>query len=148
MSRINKLTFSLGRIIVALAIIAMGYSMFNGGFIHYEKYVHAVRKMFFPDSFPSHKPFGLQFTWEQLVTYLIRADAALLMLSGLLILTNQSKQGGFLLILALLFILATKDNPFLQSNLKSIKNEQGQRTFDFIKHLSAIGASLILIFAD
>ncbi len=88
MSRTNKLIFSLGRIIVALAIIAMGYSIFTNGFIHYEKCVHAVRKMAYPDSLPSHKPFGLQFTWEQIVLALIKANAALFMLSGILILTN------------------------------------------------------------
>jgi len=127
MSRKN-LTFTIGRVVLALTLIAFGYHMLMmQGYVYYEKYVHAVRKMVFPDSLPSHKPFGLPYTYDQLVTYSIKADAILFILSGLSILTNQKKEGAVLLIMATWFVLATKDNPFLDSNLKSIKSESSQR---------------------
>ena len=50
-----------------------------------------------------------------------------------------------MLIIATIFVLAKKDNPWLDSNLKSIKSEAGQRQFDFLKNLSVIGAALILL---
>lgn len=46
---------------------------------------------------------------------------------------------------AISFVLMTKDNPWLISNLKSIKLEQGQRNKDFIKHASVIGGVLLLL---
>lgn len=101
-----------------------------------------------PDSLPSHKPFGLPYTYDQLVTYSIKADAILFILSGLSILTNQKKEGAVLLIMATWFVLATKDNPFLDSNLKSIKSESSQRQFDFLKHLSVLGSALLLLIAE
>lgn len=146
MSRKN-LTFTFGRVLLALILIAFGYQMLTNGFIYYEKYVHAVRKMLVPESLPSHKPFGLSFTYDQLIIYLIKADAILFILSGLSIIANQKKEGALLLILATLFVLATKDNPFLESNLKSIKSEAGQRQFDFLKHLSVLGSALLLLSA-
>lgn len=70
------------------------------------------------------------------------------MISGLLILINKGKMGkigALLLVLAVSFVLATKDNPFLSSNLKSIKNDQGQRNLDFMKHISCLGAALLML---
>ncbi len=90
MSRKN-LTFTVGRILLALILIAFGYQMFMNGYIYYEKYVHAVRKMLAPDSLPSHKPFGLPLSYDQLVPYLIKADAVLFILSGVSIIVNQKK---------------------------------------------------------
>lgn len=47
--------------------------------------------------------------------------------------------------MAMAFVLLTKDNPFLQSNLKTIKSEQGQRERDFVKHLGIVGAAFFML---
>lgn len=100
--------------------------------------------MFLPETQGSQKVFG-DVTYEQLNHYLIQADGVLFMLSGLLILINKRKAGALLLVAAMAFILTTKDNPFLQSNLKSIKLEQETRSKNFIKHLGVIGGVLLLL---
>lgn len=67
------------------------------------------------------------------------------MLSGFFIISNQRKLGGFLMIIAMVFILMTKDNPFIVSHLKSINKEKNQRAIDFLKHISLVGAALLLL---
>ena len=52
-------------------------------------------------------------TFEKLNQVLIKFDGALFVLSGILILLNQ-ESGSRVLILAVAFILLTKDNPFLK----------------------------------
>jgi hypothetical protein len=87
----------------------------------------------------------LDITFEQLNHYLIKGDGALFMLSGLLILINCKKLGAFTLILAVSFILATKDNPYLHSIMKSIQKEKQEKLTSILKHLSLIGAAFLLM---
>ena len=84
----KNLPFTIARVLLGLFVLAFGYHMFVSGHYYYDKYVHAVRKMLLPDSLPSHKPFNLNFTYDQLVGYLIKGDAAIFILSGICILTN------------------------------------------------------------
>ncbi len=65
MSR-KSIPFHVGRIIFGLALIAMGYFIFFGGHHVYDKYLHALRKQFLPESQGSHKPFGLAYSYEQI----------------------------------------------------------------------------------
>ena len=58
---------------------------------------------------------------------------------------NKNCMGGFLLILAMSFVLATKDNPWIESHLEAVKKERNQRITDFLKHISVVGAAFILI---
>ena len=136
--------FHVGRLILAFALIAMGCFIYMNGVHVYDKYLHAVRKMFLPDSYGSQTALSTQITYDQLNQYLIKFDGILFVLSGLLIAFNKRKVGALLLFIALAFVLATKDNPFIKSNLKSIQNEQNQRTMDFIKHISLLGAAFLL----
>jgi hypothetical protein len=88
MSRKTNLPFNIARVLLALCVIAFGYQMLTSGHYYYDKYVHAVRKMILPESLPSHKPFGSNITYEQIVGYLIKGDAIIFILSGIFILTN------------------------------------------------------------
>lgn len=123
MSRIKVPTYTLGRILLGLAMIAMGIMIYFNGDNYYNKYYHAVRKMYMPDSMGSHKAFGSALTWDQFITYLIKFNAGLFLSSGIFIIGNQRVAGAVTLFLAVAMVLATKDNPFLQSNLKSIQRE-------------------------
>ena len=77
----------------------------------------------------------------------MKGDAALFALSGLLLLLNQRTMGATLMIIAVTFILATKDNPFLTtgSRASSPTADYNQRVIDFFKHLSLIGVALLVI---
>ena len=142
----GKLVYFIGRVIFAMSLIVMGFLIFMNGHYVYDKYLHAFRKQFLPDSHGSQTVLGL-LTWEDLNRHLIHADGLLFIISGLLLLFNKKKTGACILLFAIFFVLCTKDNPFLTSNLKSIQNEKGQRMKDFIKHISVVGAVLLMLAA-
>jgi hypothetical protein len=120
MSRIKLPAYAIGRVILALSLLAMSLMIFTNGTTYYGKYYHEIRKMLVPDSMASNKVLGTTVTWDVLITYLIKANAGLFALSSFFILGNQRTLGAVTLILAIGMVLATKDNPFMQSNLKSI----------------------------
>lgn len=67
------------------------------------------------------------------------------MLSGLLILLNRKCTGGFLLLIAVSFIMITRDNPYIHSNMKTIQKERSDKTIDILRNLVLVGASLLLM---
>ena len=103
--------------------------------------------MYLPGLKASDKAFGLHLTFNELNDFAVKADGVIFILSGFLLILNWRKLGGFLLIIAMTFVLATKDNPWIESNVISIEKEKNQRFMDFLKNLSVIGAAL-LIMAD
>ncbi len=106
-------SYTIGRIILALTLIAMAIMTYFNGENYFNKYYHAVRKMMLPDSMGSQLAFGTSLTWDQVISILIKFNAMLFAASGLLILGNQRVGGAFALILAVSMVLATKDNPWL-----------------------------------
>ena len=66
MSFVSRLEYHLGRTLLGLILIAMGFFMFQQGHPFYNKYVHAFRKMLLPDSQASQQALGLGLTYEQL----------------------------------------------------------------------------------
>ena len=122
----------------------MGILMLTSkGHMMFEKYVHGFRKQHLSDTHGSHQVFGV-ISWNALTVHLIQADGILFILSGVFLLLNKRSSAALMLIVALAFVLATKDNPVMQSNLKSIANEQAQRLKDFCKHASLIGAAVFI----
>lgn len=77
--------------------------------------------------------------YKELNAYIVYAIALFLIIGGLLTLVNATKQAAYLVIIANLFLLATKDNPFINSNRK---NPHAWPTF--LKTCSVIGGALIL----
>ena len=120
MSRVKLPAFTIGRILLALSLLAMSLMIFTNGTSYYGKYYHEMRKMLVPDSMASQQILGYALTWDNLITYLIKGNALLFALSSFFILGNQRSMGAITLILAVAMVLATKDNPFMKSNLKSI----------------------------
>mmetsp|Transcript_17837 Transcript_17837/g.17072 ORF Transcript_17837/g.17072 Transcript_17837/m.17072 type:complete len:107 (+) Transcript_17837:3-323(+) len=105
-------------------LVGMGYLMVQDQHRIYNKYLHALRKQFMPESMGTDPfPFPvISMSFEQVFSYLVKFDAYLFMASGVFI-CSQSKAGPVLLIIATLFVLATRDNPIIASNLESIKQE-------------------------
>ena len=62
-------------------------------------------------------------SYEKLNQHLVKVDGALFALSGILIIANNKVSGALLMLIAISFILLTKDNPFL-NNTKSLQREQ------------------------
>ena len=93
MSRIKlKLpTYTLGRVILGLTLLVMGFIIYANGDNYYNKYYHAVRKMLLPDSMGSHLVMGTSLTWDTVITNIIKVNAFLFAVSGALILGNQRK---------------------------------------------------------
>jgi hypothetical protein len=120
MSRIKLPAYAIGRVLLALSLLALSLMIFMNGTSYYGKYYHEIRKMLAPDSMASHKALGTALTWDTLITYMIKANSGLFALSSIFILGNQRTLGAITLILAVAMVLATKDNPFMHSNLKSI----------------------------
>lgn len=83
----GKLVFLLGRVLFAVGLIASGWLIYNQGHLTYDKYAHAFRKQFMPDTYGSAVAFG-SFTWEQVNQFLIRADGLFFLASGFMILVN------------------------------------------------------------
>ena len=43
----TSLLFNLSRVLLGMTLLAFGYYIFQFGHLSFEKYVHALRKMFF-----------------------------------------------------------------------------------------------------
>ncbi|CDW74289.1 UNKNOWN [Stylonychia lemnae] len=140
----RKITYFLGRLLFSLFLIAIGYHMFQNGHQIYNRYLHALRKLILPESQGSGLVPLIGITFERLNQIIIKFDGALFVTSGLLILIQKQAMGSKMLIVAVIFILLTKDNPFLKTNDKLYGLDQSQRILEFLKHLSLIGVALII----
>ncbi len=62
----SRASFTAGRLVLGLLVILLGLSIFTTGYHVYDKPLHELRKVFFPDSNAAQKAFGLNITFEQL----------------------------------------------------------------------------------
>jgi hypothetical protein len=118
----GKISYHIGRILLGMMLIGLGYFLYTSGHQQFDKYLHAVRKLILPDSQASSKIPYLEITYERLNQYLVKADGALFAISGILVIGGSNTLGGVLMLVATAFILATKDNPLLV-NTKSLQRE-------------------------
>lgn len=49
------------------------------------------------------------------------------------------------MLIAVLFIIATKDNPFIHSNMKTIQKERSEKVNDLLRNFILVGASIMLL---
>ena len=59
-----RLTFHIGRILLGLVLIAMGYHIYMQGHQAYNKYLHALRRLALPDSQASSQFMTTGITFE------------------------------------------------------------------------------------
>lgn len=69
----------------------------------------------------------------------------LLVLGGLLTGLNQRIAGPALIIVSVLMMIATQDNPWIRDNIKPKPKSDRIRLNDFFRHLSLIGACIFLM---
>ena len=97
-----------------------------------------------PNSKPGDaSPLGMSF--NDLNKSIILAMGALLVFAGVMIMIGQSKYGGTALIAAALFMLITKDNLLLESDVPAIKREDKDRIRWACTDVSLIGVALAII---
>jgi hypothetical protein len=128
-----------------IVIIAIRFFIFTTDYHSYSKNLHDLRRLVLPDSQGHHEAFGLGITFEQLNQYLLQVDGLLFLTSAFFVFFNFRFLGGFFLIVAEVFLLMTKDNPFLHSTMLSSQAERNQKCNDVLKHMSFIGAALLLM---
>ena len=69
----------------------------------------------------------------------------LLVIGGILTALNQRTKGPVLIIMAVLMMIATQDNPWIREHIKPKPKSMNIRMNDFFRHLSLIGACLFLM---
>ena len=65
--------------------------------------------------------------------------------SGVLLLTSQKAVAGLLLFVAALFMMATKDNYWIESDVAVIKREKQFRLENFCRDVSLVGAAIMFM---
>ena len=140
-------SFTTGRVVIGLVAVLVGLQTLSNGHALYDESLNDLRKTFMPSTLATQPVCsGTSLTWEELNRHLITADASLYILAGLLILLNARCTGGFLLMLAALFIVAVKDFPGLRhSALKSTVKERNEKLAVLMQNLSVIGAALLIM---
>ncbi len=141
-------SFATGRLVIGFCSILLGLQTLFSGQESYDQNLHELRKTYLPGTHAADAVFiGGNLKWEELNLYLIKAEGALFLLSGLLILLNAKCMGSFFLTIAVLFILIVKDNPWLRhSALKSLQRERNEKISDFLKNLSMLGSAMLIMF--
>ena len=145
---VRSITFHIARLLLSVLLVAFAYYFWEQGHPIYDKYLHAVRKVFYPESFGSSQVPYLGMTFEQLNKYLIKGEAGLFFSSGVLLFINQRRMAAWLLIMATLFILLTKDNFLMKISAigsKANNSELTSRMMSFFRHISLLGIALILM---
>ena len=143
-----KLSFHIGRILLGFVLIALGYYTFTNGHQAYNKYLHAIRKLVLPDSQASSTIASLGITFEQLNQQIVKVLGGLFALSGactVVGIMGLRKTGAVLMIIAVAFVLVTRDNFLLQTGgSKTQSQPMLNRVCEFLKHLFLIGAALLV----
>ena len=84
-------------------------------------------------------------TWEQVNKYIVQAMGALMILGGALVLINLRKAGGVAIMVVLVFMMITQDNPILTDHIKPKPKNNHVRLNDVTRHLSLMGTCLFMM---
>ena len=109
----------------------------------YGPYLHAMRKTLIPGS--KNKIDGQEFSFEDVNKYVAMSMGVLLVLGGLLTGLNQRIHGPALVIIAVLMMIATQDNPWIRDQIKPKPKNANIRMNDLFRHLSLIGTCVYLM---
>ena len=110
----------------------------------YLKYMHAARKMYLPHSKPGDKSIIPSQTWNEFSLSIINLMGAFMVSAGAILLAGRKELGCIFLINAILIMMATKDNPFIKSDVAAINREKDLRMEWFMTDVSLLGVCLIL----
>ena len=141
----SKFGLFFARVGMSFAIMYAGYMMFEAhGDFTYNSYLHAVRKMALPSTKPSD-PSPLGMSWEDLNKLAIKVEGGVILAAGLLVLVYQDVLASILMIIGVLFMMATKDNIQIKSDIQAIKREKGSRLERFSRDISMLGVAMLIM---
>ena len=133
------------RVCIGFALIQLGINCFTDpGVRTYNKYLHAVRKSIAPTTKPGDIAFG-GMTNDQLNLAMIQVEACVTICAAILIILGRKTFGAICLILVTIFMMVSKDNPRLESNVAAINREKPMRLENFFRDLSMIGAAFMIL---
>ena len=111
----------------------------------YGPYLHAARKALLPGQ---KNRINEEWTFEDVNKIVVEAVGGIMAAGGFLIVLNRKTLGPMLLILAVLFMIATQDNWLLKEYIKPAPKAKNYRWNDLCRHVSIIGASLLIMTTD
>ena len=140
-----KIAVLIARAIMCVFIMYLGMWIWNdSGERLFNKFMHSLRKMAMPKSKPGDIAFAGK-TWNDLNILICSFMGILALLSGLLIFAGRKALGGIALIIVALFMMATKDNYWIVSDVSVIKREKAQRLENFCRDVSLLGVAFMFI---
>ena len=140
-----KIAVLVARAIMCVVIMYMGmWICTDSGERLFNKFMHSLRKMAGNKSKPGDIAVAGK-TWNEVNILVCNVMGVLALLSGLLILAGRKALGGIALIIVALFMMATKDNYWIVSDVSVIKREKAQRLENFCRDVSLIGAAIMFI---
>ncbi len=77
-----KVSFHIGRILLGILLIAMGYYTYSNGHQAYNKYLHAIRRLAFTESQASSIIPSLGISYEHLNQHIVKGLGGVFALSG------------------------------------------------------------------
>ena len=84
-------------------------------------------------------------TYDDMNKYLTLSMGVLLILGGILTLVNQRVKGPALVIMSVVLMIVTQDNPWIREQIKPKPKTAHIRYNDLFRHLSLIGACLYVM---
>ena len=116
----EKLGRVFARLCIGMSLVIMGLLVINdSGERTYNKYLHSVRKMYMPNSKPSDQALAGK-TYDEFNQLLIAVHGVLLIIAGTGFLFLKQGLAALSLLLSCAFMMATKDNYWIQSNVSAI----------------------------
>ena len=128
----SRTSFHLGRRLLACLAIVVGFKIFTAGITLYDDPLNHLRKLVLPHGPATFEAFGQNITFEQLNEYIVKTLGALFMIAGILIMINRKCLGPTILIVAVLFTVSTRGNPWLQKNLVDTNSLRNIKILDIL----------------
>uniref|UniRef100_A0A7S3FRI3 DoxX family protein n=1 Tax=Strombidium rassoulzadegani TaxID=1082188 RepID=A0A7S3FRI3_9SPIT len=133
------------RVALIFTLLGFGYLMITEhGERNYNMYLHSLRKMYLPKSKPGDaSPLGM--SWNDLNMSMITLEGGLFVAAGVLLMVQADLLSGLVLVVASAFLMVSKDNVWIKSDVSAITRENNLRLERFCRDVSVIGVGVMLI---
>ena len=130
----------LARVIFGLLCVFTGYQIADTGHELYGPYWHASRKVILgPKSLNRISP---ELTYEDINKHITTALACFMIIGGTFSALNYKRVGCFFLLIAVIMMIATQDNPLVRAQLKPAPKSKNYPWPSLFRHLGLIGGIL------
>lgn len=137
-----KWMHTIARLTFAVVVVYAGFLIYEGGNEFYGPFLHAYRRLLAPEM---KNRINQDWTFEELHNIAIQVLGGLMMLSGALIALNRTFLGPLILMICVLFMIGTQDNPWIKDYIKPAPKLKVYRWNDLCRHISIVGVCLLLM---